>query len=324
MLFEFAMTPDVIEDALTSPNINDQYLVVELLMRLRENGLLVDLRDGDGNSYLSQLRDGTFSGYSEDIRSLLKDLFDRQRIVSHPASPNWISWLDEARYSKTLCSTSYGIILSYNHYCKLSSSPAFIYPFPPPPAPSATWTRWQGKRSKILNKCEADFRTALAPVLQHASRVDLVDPYFNCHRVEYQKTLRLCINLLGRETADEKKVVIHAGDPYCDKKHNPESPEKRLMAWETFFSSLSCSVPVTLKIFLWDNINHERHHNRYIFTNQNVGIGIQDGLDCHKSASASTDTWTLLDVDDSNEQWAKYTTTRKYRLLGKFPPMTIY
>ena len=319
MLYEFALLPDVYREAITCAYQSDQRDLMNLLDRLMAHSLLVDLRNRELYRHIFDLLTQHDTGYLGDIRELLKILFSRNRIVTHPvslsATGSDVDWISEAISARDKCGFD-GIIISPDSYLTLTNPQNFIIPFPASPSVPTDWSKWQGKRSRRTRKCRSDFESALAPAFRHALRVHLVDPYFNCHRPEYRETLNLCVDLLMDGTASHPELFIHAGDPALDRTHNPESAQNRELAWKSYLNSVSIRRPMTFRVYFWGNVPPERVHNRYIFTDQCVGIKTGDGLDCHNPNNASKDTWGLEDVDVAKDLLADYTSRPIYRRLG--------
>lgn len=311
MLYEFALLPNVIEEAITSPNISEQRELIQLLQRFRENAMLVDLADGSWYKHVQELVISTNFPYRSEITKLLIDLKDRHRIVAHgeKQSSAPIDWLCEAAKTITSCSID-GVFLTDTEFARLSTPSNCYIPFPSAPFNIAGLLVWQGKRTKSLCKCDADFRSALAGILRHAQRVDLVDPYFSCGQCRYQKTLDLCIDLLARGYTKCPRLVIHS------EMNGYNSVKEWKEAWRSYFQGIRPPKPLTLRAFLWEQKNEDRFHNRYIFTDQGVGIIAGDGLDCHRPEKASSDNWQLMDLDAAGKEWEKFTSSPQYTKLG--------
>lgn len=317
MLYEFALLPDVIEEAITKPDEGGQRELLNLLSHIRENGSLVDLGNGDWSSYVFSLLSQSQTGYLCDIREMLEHLHDHGRVIPHGVGSKRadVNWLDEANSARGNCRYEW-IVLSHDVYGRLSDPPDYYLPFPVPPSPKTAWQHWEGKRSHTLRKCESEFRIALSPLFRHASRVHLVDPYFNCHRTAYKDFLALCIDLIQASSAQHPQLFIHAGDPQRDdQRHCREDAVTRANAWRSYLQSVNPSRPITFRVFLWGDRLPERMHNRYIFTDQSFGIKTGHGLDCHDPSKASSDDWDLKDIDEANATLAKYTSRPIYKKL---------
>lgn len=316
MIYEFALLPEVIEEALTKPDEGGQRELINLLFRILENGYLVDLGSGRWRDYVFSLLSQSQAAYQGDILELLKFLYDHNRIVPHEIRSEMYdtSWLDEANSARSQCSYEW-LVISHDSYQGLSAPPDHYLPFPLPPSPKAAWQNWMGNRDRSLRKCEPDFRTALAPLFRHASRVHLVDPFFSCRTRKNKDFLDLCIDLLGASSAQHLQLFIHAGDPQNDRNFR-ECPDNRAKAWTSYLHSVPIKRPMTFNVFLWSSGFPERVHNRYIFTDQHFGISVGDGLECHAPHEASTDTWQLKSVREADNVFASFTIQPVHRQLA--------
>ena len=314
MLYEFALLPDVIEEIITNPEQTNQQLFINLLERLLENGMLANLKNGEWSKHIYKLFDGLYIGDTGYILDLLYRLENYNRMVLHSANSTSVpsDWLDEAKHANDMCHLN-GIILSSTVYNKIKAPPVEYCPFPP--SHVKRWTSWYGKRStRNFKKCESDFISVLSPIFRHANRVDLIDPYFNCHRKEYKKTMQICVNLIKSEQNRVPIIVIHAGDPTNDIR-NPESPNNRILEWKAFLNSLPLSQSMIFRVFLWGMAYPEKPHNRYIFTDQFVGLSLPNGLDCYEPAKARSDSLDLKDVEETQRLWQEFTSVPIYTPL---------
>lgn len=309
MLFEFALLPEVIEEALTSPDLSQQRELIELLRRIRENAMIVDVDDHTWHKEIVWLVAQTSCQYHIDIKTLLGELSKHKRIVTHTLGANHAGsdWLTKANSIRAMCPLD-GILAPPSLFLQVTNLPSHIHPFPPLPENSQS-TQWYGKRTHTTHKCESDFRTVLAPVLRHAQRVDLVDPYLDCTQSRYQKTLELCVELLSQTHQGSASLVIHTRASEAS-----DNLREWKTKWKTYFDNITVSRSMTFRAFLWRQDPPERFHNRYVFTDQGVGISIPYGLDCHDTNSASQDTWVLMDVDAAQQEWAKFTSAPVHKL----------
>lgn len=307
MLFEFALLPEVIKEALTSPDLGPQRELIELLRRIRENAMIVDVDDYTWRKEIIRLVTQISCQYYIDMKTLLGELSKHKRIVTHTLGANHAGsdWLTK---TNSISCPLDGILAPPALFSQVTNLPSHIHPFPPLPGNSQS-TQWYGKRTHTTRKCKSGFRTVLAPVLRHAQRVDLVDPYLDCGSSYYRETLELCVELLSQTHQESASLVIHAK---VSEAHG--NPIEWKTKWQTYFGGIPVSRPMTFRAFLWRQVPPDRFHNRYVFTDQGVGISIPYGLDCHDANSASQDTWVLMDVDAAQREWAKFTSAPIHKL----------
>jgi len=315
MLYEFALLPEVIEEAVTNPDTSHQRELIELLKRVRENAMLVDTDYGAWSNRVKHVieRVSTEGGsYHAEITTLLRDLMKHHRIVRHRLTENQVAddWLQQAEIIRGICRFD-GILAPPSLCLYLSELPDYYHPFPHPPGQIGR-TNWHGRRSRSTRKCRAEFESALDAVLRHAQRADLVDPYINCEERRYQQTLELCVELLSKNHAEKPQLVIHTSPMRSN-----HTTKNWKASWSDYFQRVPASRPLTLRAYCWKGTPTERFHNRYVFTDQGVGLSIPHGLDCHEPNSASSDIWQMMDVEEAQREWTKFTSAPVYDLDAK-------
>lgn len=318
MLYEFALLPEVIEEAVTSPDISKQRELIGLLRQVRENAMLVDT---DSDAWSKQVRQvielvsNEGPSYRAEIKMLFGQLLKHNRIVRHHLAGSQVAddWLRQADDIRSICRFD-GIFTSASLWSHLTELPDHYYPFPPPPE-HVQRMDWYGKRSRSTRKCRSEFMSVLDPVLRHAQRVDLVDPYINCENSHYKETLELCVELLSKAHTGHPSLVIHA--KASNNNHGLNADEEWKASWTNYFQSISVSRSLTLRAFRWKETSRERFHNRYVFTDQGVGLSIPYGLDCHEANKASQDSWQLMDIEAAQKEWTKFTSAPVYERVAK-------
>jgi hypothetical protein len=261
------------------------------------------------------------------VLACLRLLDSRNRFVRHarcsrgdPACPR--DWLDVAMDSHTQLRFD-GMVMSDELYeqagmatciqaAKLDS--ALDAPF------------WTGRQpDKTVRKIKEDFRAALNPVLRHAKKVTLIDPYINPCISRWMHIVDLVDELTGLRSGGHvagwnAHVHIHAGDPQKSR-HRPQSAADRLAVWETELAKLPRRFRIT--VFLWSkDISGPELHDRYIITNQ-TGVSCPGGLDCYEDISDSaeavaTSTWSLMSEEAITLHLGEYSENGGlYHPLGK-------
>lgn len=307
MLFEHAMTPELFDSAFLNTNDSNEIILVQILRGLAEFGILANLNKDGWIRHVKE-RVNTLSPATKDkVISCLTVLHDRNRLVRHPRSMtgNPISdcdWLKLALVSHERI-PFHAIILSQklmdNCNCESSEFVEFSV--------SLDSTQWNDcrRRTLTLNKSRADYRSNLAPVLRHARKLALVDPYFKCVK-RYIDTIKICSNLFGDRghIRLNGQIQIHALNDHRNPHH---CIDDRLAEWERNLRSLADNDGHIFKVFLWENKPDSRAkmHDRYILTDQ-CGILIPGGLDCYDSSRAISTDWSLIDEDVRQNRWANY------------------
>lgn len=310
MLFEFALLPEVFEEVVTAPGNAGAKELADLLKLMHQNAMLADLKDRAWRGQVFDWLSGA-TGHLLDVQAWLNRLSDDQRLVAHPTvgPADNQDWLAEALAYQARCHLD-GIWTGASTYSRAAGCTG-VHSLPMPPTAPAAWRAWEGKRSRALRKCAADLRAALAPVLRHARKVYLIDPWFNCHKPQYRASLALVMDLLTRGTAPSPLIEIHAGDPERPdpqgKEGQAETAEARAKAWSAYLHDLHSRRSVKVRVFLWGERELRRFHNRAIHTDQHVGITVQDGLACFSTRKASTDSWDLKDEVIAQAELRRFT-----------------
>lgn len=317
MLFEHAMTPELFDSAFLNTNDSHEIILVEILRGLAQFGMLANLnRDG----WIRHVRErvNTLSPATKDkVLSCLSVLHDRKRLVRHPRSMtgNPISdcdWLNLSLNSHDRI-PFHAIILSQTLMDKCNCERSEFVEF----SVSLDSTQWNDckRRTVTLNKSRADYRSNLAPVLRHARKIALVDPYLKCV-TRYIDTIKICSSLLGDRghIRLSGQIEIHA---LKDKQNPHPCIDDCLVEWERRLRPLADKHQHKFRVLLWKNNpdSELKMHDRFILTDQ-CGILIPGGLDCRDSSSANSTDWSLVDEDVRQNRWANYDSpTSPFELL---------
>jgi len=320
VLYEFAMTPNLFDASVIDLDPRAGVVLVELLKGIAENGLLANLHKDRWLRHVQEQRIGTLPPSLKDrILTILNLLNDRHRLVRHPKRQGGdpatdFDWLGLALDSHTWV-PFHGILLSQDlidgcgHNCE-----AFIEFLGSLESP-----QWEARRNRslTLNKCEADYRSALAPLLRHTRVLQLIDPYMNAHESRYFTTVEICSDLMGRRVQDRLcgRIDIHAEA----KRQKPDglTIEQHLDAWERKLRPLTTRDRHRFRVHLWDcQPGGESMHDRFILTDQ-CAVSVPGGLDCRTHSHANSTNWTLLDEDARTRRWSDYDqATSPFRHVG--------
>lgn len=322
MLYEFAITPDVFDVTSLNEDKSLHIILVQVLRGLIENGLFANLHNEQLVPFIQHSLQVLQPGLRKDITLYLNLLKDYHRLVFHPprqaGKPTCDEdWLDAAMISHYQ-RKFHGIIISQGLYDQSGINEPELVALPDILNTEDIWLNRH--YSFRLQKCEADYRKHLAPVLHYARKVDLIDPYVSCHDPDCMKTVEICaelFNQVGQTQGKQNrgKICIHAGDPRKDSNHN-EPPQARLQAWKRQLQPLVNDYGHTFQICLWGNQQQHLMHDRYILTNQWCGINSSHSFDC-RTSNAGYVTWSLLEKEVYQELARIYAPRANYlRSLG--------
>ena len=324
MFYEYALIPDIFDPTLLYCDGRADIIVTEILRGVVLNGMIGDLHRGRLREHVGELvgkipeADPKTKQTSprKQILDCLELIKDRNRFVRHPLRPEGIpatprEWLDLALKSHATIRFD-GLVTCPDCYdaANLSTVPATAKL---DDALNAQF--WVSRRTDcpLKSKRVSEFQRALVPVLRHAKKVTLIDPYIEPDKPRWINTVRLVQELIGRRVAGDAgyqaTVHIHAGDP------EPRTASGQLNLWENALKAL----PIRFKtsVSLWsmklDRANFPdgpEMHDRYIITNQ-VGVSCPGGLDCYadpdKSPKAkATSTWSLIGWDAMSDHLAEF------------------
>jgi len=309
VLYEFAMTPNLFDASVIDPDPRASVILVEILKGIAENGLLANLHKDRWLRHVQDQRITTLPPSLKDrILTILNLLHDRHRLVRHPRRhagdpATDFDWLGLALESHGRV-PFHGILLSQDlvdgcgHNCD-----AFVEFLGALDSP-----QWEARRRRTLTirKCEADYRGALGPILRHAKKLLLVDPYLNPNRSRFLKTVEICSELLGRRVQERLpgRIDIHASAEAQDSEG--ANVEIDLDAWRDKLRSLVGLHHHVFRIHLWKrNPANPPMHDRFILTDQ-CGVSVPGGLDCRTDRDPASTDWTLLDEVVRAQRWSDY------------------
>lgn len=201
MLYEFAMTPDVFDTTVVDGDPALGVILVQLLRGMCDNGLIANLHRDRWVRHVMEHRLTSLSPSLRDkVITCLNTLHDRHRLVRHPrrmqGDPTTDSeWLESILESHRRI-PFHGIILSKALLSQCGDSTTVLTEL----SGALDSPQWQSRRrSSTLTKCDAEYRTALAPILRHARTLALVDPYMSCHDLRFFNTVKFVPSLWVNE-----------------------------------------------------------------------------------------------------------------------------
>jgi hypothetical protein len=167
--------------------------------------------------------------------------------------------------------------------------------------------KWQAKRSRFVRTCEPDYRDVLPPLLRHARRVELVDPYLSPHPGPTFNIIPVVVELT--RPGVRSHIAIHT----TTKNTATDSIRESLDLWEKRLGRLKRELDSahTLQIVLWRaGAGEDDMHDRYLLTDQ-CGIDAGRGFRCNAPGTSQTTIWKLLDFDETNELRLRYQQPQK-------------
>lgn len=310
MLYSFAITPEVFEPWFAPDGTAEGRILTELLRGLCDNGILADLHAGQWLTQVRRCLDNNKSppDLRDKINSCLAVLSKRNRLVRHPASSErpeteeyrWLHWALERHGHDP--EGSFQAIVSSEEFIAFSTLQSDALMPIQTILDAPCWL--ERKRSVRFEKTEANLRVLLAPIIRHASKLILIDPYMTCRKERFFETVRHATSLLGRHFDPPRKgrIDIHAGDPTEDKDGLCETVRERLDRWKTELGPEAKHFCKEFHVYLWGRKpGGKRFHDRYIITDQ-LGLGAPGGLDFGTdSLQANYTEWTWLEPCDVQE-----------------------
>jgi hypothetical protein len=302
MLYDFALTPGLFDNAILHGNADIARDLLRVLEGLCENGLVGDILDGSLRPEIGRAVNGLPDGQLRDeIRLCVEVLDRRQRFVTRPqARSAWpdadIEWLDEVLAAHS--QAAFYAIVTLDASLRARTCPPCTLPI------GAVWHShlWRERvNSRRLDRRAAVFEAVLRPVLRHARSLMLIDPHIQPTEPRYYRSLEALIRAAyARPDPTTLKVFeIHA----------QPAPNPRTWAWfeSGMRSHITDLIPAgcRVKVTLWAEMR-PAFHNRFVLANF-CGISLDRGLD-ESDTGPDKDDWQLLSEDHRAEVWTHFRT----------------
>jgi hypothetical protein len=314
MLQEFALTPGLFDPCVVQSDAHVETGLKQILFQLCESGMIADLSYDDWLTHVRRNVERIESqALRKDLMLLLSRMQDRRRLVPYPeprvdtgaADEDWVKAAllaaDRLNVVVTDKATKEGAYLDDQRVVSIEET---------------IGSPWMVDQFSIdVRKDVAGMTRALEPVLRHAIRVSLSDPYMSCHSDASLTTLRIVIDILRHRKRGMGNTFldIHCGDPAKDR-WAQENPDARIRAWRDTIGELE-ERPSAVRVWLWAN-GRETFHDRHIFTDQ-CAVSVPAGLDCYESHRANTTQYSRLMYDQLASICRRFRpNTSPYRLLG--------
>jgi hypothetical protein len=328
VLYSFAITPEIFDPSFARDGTVTDVFLTELLRGLCDNGIVANLQAGQ---WMTQVRRCLNSNNSspnlrDKLSNCLEVLHDRNRLIRHPINSErdpsdefrWLRWALERHAAKP--AGAFHAIVSTEEFIEFSELHDDVLTPINLILDAACWR--ERRRSVYFEKSEANLKLHLAPLVRHASKLVLIDPYMTCREVRFFNTVEHAASLLGRHYVPPKlgRIDIHAGNPMDESEELKESVNDRLERWKRELAPVVKHSPTRFRIFLWGRKSKGKSfHDRRIITDQ-CGLDAPGGLDfLTDSSRANYTTWTWLEPDDIQEILLTEFHEMKspYRFLGK-------
>jgi len=311
MLYEFALTVGCFEKFPQAVGpVTDQALV-QILYGLRQNGILANLYNGSWWAEVQRRGNAIPGRVRAVVLDLLKQLFDRGRIVERQKEGQCcptcdVEWLDEAIASHNRVAFQ-GIIARRDSInarnglppCAIALEEALLAP------------QWNNRTmSRRVTRTSAEFESALAPVLGTARFIMLIDPQLGLRvangNLEFLRMLSVVDNCAvpDNRRCSLRVVEIHTRD-------DSRIPNDRYIG---VIQAVARAMPKTVatakrRVFrAWQaKPNGPPLHNRRIVTNQ-TAVSCPWGLDIHERPghTPGDDEWALLNDDVRTAIWTDF------------------
>jgi hypothetical protein len=306
ILKEVSFTPQAFEKEFNFSNKKRFRKLILILENLIESGIIITASSNWKEqvfNFLSKYNDDE----KEDIVSLLKEIDDRQRIVSYPSNEiyneenKWIEKISILNSKRTL-----DFVAGTNNKNIVQT------------VESIDKKRYMNMGAKV-EKQTADFmQKILEPILAYAAIVKVFDPYFNLSEVRFKKALEIiCKNLSSRHGKNNGAIIeIHTSikpmwNNSRDKEFNWQNANSVPRIIKQFEEKYNHSITVNI----WEEIKKENEwHERWLITNQ-CGIFIGKGSDI---SDWTDSTWGLLDWEEIPKITSKFNKNRSmYNFIGE-------
>jgi len=311
MLYEFALTVGCFErfPQAVGP-VTDQALV-QILYGLRQNGILANLYNGSWWAEVQRRGNAIPDRIRTVVLDLLKQLFDRGRIVQRQKEGQRcptcdVEWLDEAIASHNRAAFR-GIIARQNSIDARGEAPQCAIPL----ENVLQDPHWNNRRmSRRVARTSAGFESALAPVLSTARSVMLIDPHIAFRVFRGNREFLRMLSVVDRCAVPEERrcglqiLELHTED-------HQEIPND---CYADIIQAIKSAMPRIVtsarqRIFrAWQRRpNGPPFHNRYIVTNQ-TAVSCPWGLDIHEQPghTPGDDVWALVEDDVRAAIWADF------------------
>ena len=299
MLYELAFTPDVFDAQVNADDAEHRTELRGLLSQLSDLGMVANLdKQGWQRKVFECLKAWPNERYRSEIMACLNILADRNRLVRHPKRSSGppvadSHWFDLVRESHKFLPFDWVVTGKRIGRGQISATESAV-----PVAEVRTSDKWQPRRSKTIAMCQSGYQSVLPPILRHAKRLELVDPYLSPRNSQHFSIVQVSAELMGRRGQHQQPGDIRINTTL--KGEDIVDPNVALLRWEAAIRRLKSDlgVPHSFRVFIWrSDLGDAGMHDRYVLTNQ-CGISVPGGLDTYKERTSRKTVWSLLDHED--------------------------
>ena len=281
LLGEYALTPDVFDEASYSSEEVCGLHLQALKEVLLQEGLVRDLREGGWRSVFQN--DGR--SWHKRGKELLRKLAAQNRLVgagpARPAQPSVdAEWCEEALASHVVQPLK-GIVAT-DPIAALHSGSTVVSAVSK--LSSASW--WSGRSPSLrLGRTMVEYEAALELVLRHANSLMFIDPYIDpSDSGRFGDLLRLLTSLAARSSKPTVEIHRAAWISGDDKRPQIDTIVRKLTP---NLERVATTAGISIEVFLWPGM-----HDRYLISDL-IGISLPHGF-ATTTAPGEITTWTRL------------------------------
>lgn len=291
MLYDVALLPQLFDAAFQQSNPTRAFILKTLLRDLAVNGVMADLHKEACSKEIKRRVEELPETVRGDLMLGLSVLRDRSRIVRRPKSTGTPQtseqWVDVAKLENAL----HAIVVD-----DLSGADGDELLKLDEVLDADRWT--QRSTTWSVSMDVAGYTRVLTPLLRHATKLVLIDPYL-CVNRDYKPVLELCAELLGRSRG------VSAG--YIELHGSTQGPQtdvgQYFREWEVFLNDLKTRFRHEYKVCLYQRpVAGQRFHDRFILTNQ-CGVSASNSL---RIIQGNSTDWYLMDYSVAYTRRAKF------------------
>jgi hypothetical protein len=333
MIYEFALTPQVLGVACMNADPGNYQALVAVLRDLSDCGIISNLRDGQWKPTADAELHACPWPNKAFIESLLARMWDKGRFVRRPKRRTTVSTEPEWAHEAQLAHQQHPI------HALIATSESVFNGLPTTTCPRhalsglQTSPAWNNREPTVfVPRTETGFKTALMPVLRHARKIALIDPRLLYCPVGIplgKSRLVRAVSAIFKAAATGRfatlaRIEIHANVNLSSERTpprgSPVSQNWRDIARTLKDAALDAGLrPKEIDFYLWEpKLGGADFHNRAILTNF-CAIEVPNGLDLGLSSGAE-DRWTLMGQGAFERVTSDFgLNSTRYTLLRGFP-----